>query len=127
MQSGYLRRLYKQLKKKRSEKQWRKGHIYPTKHRVPKNRWRDKKAFFNEQCIKLEGENRKGKTRALFRKTGDSKGTVHLNLGTIKDGNGRDLVDAEEIKKRGKEHIEELYKKDLHELHYVRKYFQHIL
>ena len=74
-----------------------------TKHRVPKNRWRDKKAIFNEQCIKLEEENRKGKTRDLFRKIGDIKGTFNPKMGTIKDRNSRDLADAEEIKKRWKD------------------------
>ena len=63
---------------------------------------RDKKAFFNEQCIKLEENNRRGKTRDLFRKIEDIKGTFHLKKGTIKDRNGRDLVDAKEIKKRWK-------------------------
>ena len=70
--------------------------------------WRDKKAFFNEQCIKLEENNRWGKTRDLFRKTGDIKGTFFPKMGTIKDINERDLVDAEEIKKRYKEYTEEL-------------------
>ena len=63
---------------------------------------RDKKAFFNEQCIKLEENNRRGKTRDLFRKIEDIKGTFHLKKGTIKERNGRDLVDAKEIKKRWK-------------------------
>ena len=58
---------------------------------------RDKKAFFNEQCIKLEENNRRGKMRDLFRKTGDTKGTFCPKMGTIKDRNSRDLVDAEEI------------------------------
>ena len=61
---------------------------------------RDKKAFFNKQCIKLGENKRKEKTRDLFRKTGDIKGTFYPKMGTIKDTNGRDLVDAEEIKKR---------------------------
>ena len=69
---------------------------------------RDKKAFFNKQCIKLEENNRRGKTRDLFRKTGDIKGTFFPKMGTIKDINERDLVDAEEIKKRYKEYTEEL-------------------
>ena len=63
---------------------------------------RDKKAFFNEQCIKLEENNRRGKTRDLFRKIGNIKGIFCPKIGTIKDSNGRDLVDAEEIKKRWK-------------------------
>ena len=69
---------------------------------------RDKKAFFNEHCIKLEENNRRGKTRELFRKIGDIKGTFFPKMGTIKDINERDLVDAEEIKKRYKEYTEEL-------------------
>ena len=70
---------------------------------------RDKKAFFNEQCIKIEGNNRRGKTRDLFRKIGDIKERSCPKMGTIMDENGRDLVDAEEIKKRWKEYTEELY------------------
>ena len=63
--------------------------------------WRDKKVFFNEQCIKkLEENNRRGKTRDLIRKIGDIKGTFCPKIGTIKDINGRELADAEEIKKR---------------------------
>ena len=57
------------------------------------------KAFFNEQCIKLEENNRRGKMRDLFRKIGDIKGTLHPKVGTVKERNGIDLVDAEEIKK----------------------------
>ena len=64
--------------------------------------WRDKKAFFNKQCIKLEEKNRRGKTRDLFRKIGDIKGTLCPRMGTIKDRNGRDLADTDEIKKRWK-------------------------
>ena len=71
---------------------------------------RDKKTFFSEQCIKLEENNRRGKTRDLFRKIGNIKGAFHPKMGTIKGKNGRDLVDAEEIKKRWKEYTE-LYKK----------------
>ena len=73
----------------------------------PRTAQRDK-AFFSEQCIKLEENNRRGKTRDLFRKTGDIKGTFFPKMGTIKDINERDLVDAEEIKKRYKEYTEEL-------------------
>ena len=76
---------------------------------------RDKKAFFNEQCIKLEENNRRGKTRDLFRKIEDIKGTFCPKMGTIKDRNGGDLVNTEKIKKRWKEYTEELYKKDLNE------------
>ena len=69
---------------------------------------RDKKAFFNEQCIKLEENNRKGKTRDLLRKIGDINGLFCPKMGKIKDRNSRDLVDTEEIKKRSKEYMEEL-------------------
>ena len=73
----------------------------------PRTVQRDK-AFFSEQCIKLGEDNRRGKTRDLFRKTGDTKGTFCPKMGTIKDINEGDLVDAEEIKKRYKEYTEEL-------------------
>ena len=69
----------------------------------------------NEQCVKLEGINRRGKTRDLFRKIGDIKGMFHAKMGPIKDRNGKDLTEAEDIKKRWQEYTEELYKKDLHD------------
>ena len=75
---------------------------------------RDKKAFFNEQCQEVEGNNRIGKTRDL-KKTGDIKQTFHGRMGMIKDRNGKDATEAEEIKRRWKEYTEELYKKDLHD------------
>ena len=60
---------------------------------------RDKKAFLSEQCKEIEENNRMGKTRDLFKKTGDTKGTFHAKMGTIKDRNGKDLTEAGEIKK----------------------------
>ena len=75
---------------------------------------RDKKAFLNEQCKELEESSRMGKTRDLFKKIRDSKGTFHAKMGTIKERNGRDLTETENIKKRWQEYTEELYKKDLH-------------
>ena len=69
---------------------------------------RDKKVF-NEKRIEIEGSNRRGKTRDLFRKIGDIKGVFHQKMGTIKDRNCGDLGDAEEIKKRWKDYMEELY------------------
>ena len=75
---------------------------------------RDKKAFFSNQCKEIEEKNRMGKTRDLFKKIRDTKGTFHAKMGTIKDRNGRDLTEAEDIKKRWQEYTEELYKKDLH-------------
>ena len=74
---------------------------------------RHKKAAFNEQCKEIEEENRMGKTRDLFKKIGDTKGTFHARMGMIKDRNSKDLTEAEEIKKRWQEHSEELYKKAL--------------
>ena len=61
---------------------------------------RDKKAFFSDQCKEIEENNRMGKTRALFKKIGDTKGVFHAKMGSIKDRNGRDLTEAEDIKKR---------------------------
>ena len=76
---------------------------------------RDKKAFLSDQCKEIEKNNRMEKTRDLFKKTRDTKGTFHAKMGTIKDRNGTDLAEAENIKKRWQEYTEELYKKDLHE------------
>ena len=77
---------------------------------------RDKKAFLSDQCKEIEGNNRMGKTRDLFKKSRDTKGTFHAKMGTIKDRNGMDLTEAEGIKKRWQEYTEELYKKkDLHD------------
>ena len=72
---------------------------------------RDKKAFLSNQCKEIEENNRMGKTRDLFKKIRDTKGTFHAKMGTIKDRNGMDLTEAEDIKKRWKEYTEELYKK----------------
>ena len=76
---------------------------------------RDKKAFLSNQCKEREGNNRMGKTRDLFKKIGDIKGTLHAKMDSIKDRNGMDLTEAEDIKKRWQEYTEELYKKDLHD------------
>ena len=73
---------------------------------------RDKKAFFSDQCKEIEENNRIGKTRDLFKKIRDTKGTLHAKMGSIKDKNGSDLTEAEDIK-RWQEYTEELYKKDL--------------
>ena len=75
---------------------------------------RDKKAFLCDQCKEIEENNRMGKTRDSFRKIRDTKGTFPANMGSIKDRSGRDLTEAEDIKKRWQEYTEELYKKDLH-------------
>ena len=76
---------------------------------------RDKKAFLSDQCKEIEENKRMGKTRNLFKKMRDTKGTFHAKMGLIKDRNGMDLTEAEDIKKRWQEYTEELYKKDLHD------------
>ena len=76
---------------------------------------RDKKAFLSDQCKEIEGNDRMGKTRDLFKKIRDTKGTFHAKMGSVKDRNGMDLTEAEDIKKRWQEYTEELYKKHLHD------------
>ena len=75
---------------------------------------RDKKAFLSDQCKEMGENNRMGKTRDLFKKIRDTKGTFQAKMGSIKDRNGRDITEAEDIKKRWQAYKEELYKKDLH-------------
>ena len=74
---------------------------------------RDKKAFLSDQCKEIEEKNRMGKTRDLFQKVRNTKGTFHAKMGSIKDRNGMDLTEAEDIKKRWQEYTEKLNKKDL--------------
>ena len=76
---------------------------------------KDKRAFLSDQCKEIEENNEMGKTRDLFKKIRDNKGTFHAKMGSKKDRNGRDLTEAEDIKKRWQEYTEELYKKDLHD------------
>ena len=76
---------------------------------------RNKEAFLSDQCKEIEENNRMGKTRDLFKKIRDTKGTFHAKMSTIKDRNGMDLTEAEDIKKRWQEYTEELYKKDPHD------------
>ena len=76
---------------------------------------RDKKAFLSDQCKEVEENNRMGKTRDLFKKIRDTKGTFHAMMGSIKDRKGTDLTEEEAIKKRWQEYTEELYKKDLND------------
>ena len=86
---------------KKSQKQRRKGKIYLFERRVPKKRARrDKKAFLSDQCKEIEKNNRMEKTRDLFKKIRDTKGTFHAKMGSIKDRNGMDLTEAEDINKR---------------------------
>ena len=76
---------------------------------------RDKKVFLSDQCKEIEKNNRMGKTRDLFKKSRDTMGAFHAKMDTIKYRNGRDLTEAEDIKKKWQEYTEELYKKDLHD------------
>ena len=76
---------------------------------------RDKKAFLSDQCKEIEENNRVGKTTDLFKKVRATKGIFHAKMGLIKDRNGMDLTEAEDIRKRWQEYTEELYKKDLHD------------
>ena len=76
---------------------------------------RDKKPFLSDQCKEIEENNRMGKTRDIVKKTRNTKGTFHAKMGSIKDRNGMDLTEAEDIKKRWQEYTKELYKKDLHD------------
>ena len=73
------------------------------------------KAFLRDQCKEIEGKNRMGKTRNLFKKIRNTKGTFHAKMGTIKDRNGMDLTEAEDVNKKLQEYTEELYKKDIHD------------
>ena len=101
--------------KKRDEKQGEKErykHLNAEFQRIAR---RDKKAFFSDPCKEIEENNRMGKTRDLFNKIRDTKGTFHAKMGSIKNGNGMDLTEAKDIKKRWQEYTEELYKKDLHD------------
>jgi len=88
--------------------------------------------FFNEQCKETEENSRRGKTRDLLKKTGNIKRIFHLKMGIIKDRNGKYLKEAEEIKKRWQEYLEELHKKDLNDPVHIMlksslKDFEHIL
>ena len=80
--------------------------------RIPR---RDKKAFLSYQCKQIKENNTMGKSRDLFKKIRDTKGTFHAKKGTIKDRNGMDLTEAEDIKKMWQEYTGELYKKELHD------------
>ena len=86
-------------------------HLNPEFQRIAR---RDKKAFLSNQCKEIEENNRIDRTRDLFKKIRDTKGTFHAKMGSIKDRYGMDLTEAEDIKKRWQEYTEELYKKDLH-------------
>jgi len=98
----------KRKQEKSKEKKERYKHLNAEFQRIAR---RDKKAFLSDQCKEIEEHNRMGKTRDLFKKIRDTKGTFHAKMGSIKDRNCMDLIEAEDIKKRWKEYTEELYKK----------------
>ena len=101
----------REAKSKREKERYK--HLNAEFQRIARG---DKKAFFSDQCKEIQEKNRMGKTRDIFKKIGDTKGTFHAKMGTIKERNGMDLTEAEDIKKRWQEYMEELYKKDLHDL-----------
>ena len=97
--------------KKKGEKE-KYSHLNAEFQRIAR---RDKKAFLSDQCKEIVENNRMGKTKDLFKKIKDTKGTFHAKMGSIKERNGMDLTEAEDIKKRWQEYTEELYRKDLHD------------
>ena len=97
--------------KSKGEKE-RYTHLHAEFQRIAR---RDKKAFFSDQCKEIEEDNRMGQTRDLFKEIRDINGIFHSKMGSIKDRNCMDLIEAENIKKRWQEYTEELYKKDLHD------------
>ena len=102
----------KRREAKSKEEKERQKHLNAEFQRIAR---RDKKAFLSDQRIEIEENNRMGKTRDLFKNIRDTKGVFHAKMGLIKDRNGMDLTEAEDIKKRWQEYTEELYKKDLHD------------
>ena len=101
----------KRRRKSKREKE-RYTHLNAEFQRITR---REKKAFLSDQCKEIQENNRMEKTRNLFKKIRDTKGTFHAEIGTTKDRNGMDLTKAEDTKKRWQEYTEELYKKDLHD------------
>ena len=102
----------KRRKAKSKGKKERYSHLNAEFQRIAR---RDNKAFLSDQCKEIEENNRMGKTRDLFKKIRDTKGTFHAKRDSLKDRNGMNLTEAEDIKKRWQEYTEELYKKDLHD------------
>ena len=100
--------------KKRSEQQGEKERYTHLNSESQKLGRRDKKGFLMDECKEIEEKNRMGKTRDLFKKIRDTKGTFHAKMGTIKDRSWMDLIEAEDIKKRWQKYTEELYKKEHH-------------
>ena len=103
-----LQRAVKRREAKSKGKKERYTHLNAKFQRIAR---RDKKAFLSDHCKEIDEKNRMGNTRHLFKKIRDTKGTFHAKMGSIKDRNGMDLTEAEDIKKRWQEYTEELYKK----------------
>ena len=102
------------VKKREAKRKGEKERYSHLKAELQRRAGKDKKAFLKHQCKEIEENNRMGKTRDLFKKITDTKETFHAKMGSIKDRNGMDLTEAEDIKKRWQEYTEGLYKKDLH-------------
>ena len=100
----------RQVKSKGEKKRYK--HLNAEFQRIAR---RDKKAFLSDQCKEIEEKDRMGKTRDLLKKIRDTKGTFHAKMGSVKDRNGMDITEVEDIKKRWQEYTEELYKKELHD------------
>ena len=109
-----LQIVVKRREAKSKEEKERCKHLNAEFQRIAR---RDKKAFLGDQCKKIEENNRMRKTRDLFKKIRDTKGTFNAKMDLIKDINGMDLTEAEDIKKRWQDYTEELYKKDFHDAH----------
>ena len=99
------------MRKEEKQKAKEKRKDIPTDAELQRIARRDKKAFLTDQCKEIEENNRMGKTRDLFKKMRDSKGTFYAKMDTIKDRNGMNQTEAEDIKKRWQHYTEELYKK----------------
>ena len=114
MQGGCLRRFYKELRRE-AKVRGEKERYTQLNTEFQRTGWRNKKAFLNKQCKEIEENNRRGKTRDLFKKFGDIKGTSPARMGMIKDRNSKDLTKTEEIKKTWQEYTGKLYKKGLND------------
>ena len=101
--------------KKKSKKQRQKERYTHLNTEFQRRARREKKAFLSDDCKEIEENNRMGRTRDLFKKIRNTKGTFHAKIGSIKDRNGRDLTETDNIKKRWQEYTEKLYKKDIHD------------
>ena len=105
--------LQKAVKRRDVKGKGEKERYIPLKAEFQRIARRDKKAFLSDQCKEIDGNNKIGKTRYLFKKIRDTKGAFHAKMGTIKDRKVKDLTEVQQIKKRWQEYTEELYEKDL--------------